>query len=141
MRRCIVLVLAVGFLFAADKPKKDGGKDGATPLEGTWVVVSVTVDGKEVDRGKGGKFIFEGKTVMFNDPKADHKGTITIDPKKMTIDIKPDDKDKPMKGLYQLKGDELKMCFARPGKDRPKDLTSEEGQDQALVVLKRAKSD
>jgi uncharacterized protein (TIGR03067 family) len=135
------MALVVGFLVGADDPTKDKGKKGATALEGTWVVVSVTEDGKETDKGKDTQVVFKGKTVTFKTQGGEEKGTFTIDPKKKTIDITPERgrKGKTMKGLYRLKGDELKVCHTRQGKDRPTDFTAEKGSGNVLVALKRVK--
>jgi uncharacterized protein (TIGR03067 family) len=141
MKRLILAALVVGLVVGADKPKKDDGQKGATALEGTWVVVSVTEDGREKEKGKGAQLVFQGKTVTVKTPEGDHKGTFKIDTKKKTIDLTPDDKGKKvMKGIYQLKGGDLELCFARPDKDRPKDFTAGKASGQGIVLLKLTKS-
>jgi uncharacterized protein (TIGR03067 family) len=138
-----VFALAAGLLLAADKPNKDDGNKKAKGLEGTWVVVSLTANGKPNDDAKDTKVVFEGKNITVKTKNGDRKSTFKIDPKKKTIDIvrKEKDGEKTSKGIYQLKGDELKICFARPDKDRPKDFTAAEDSGHTLVVLKRAKSE
>jgi uncharacterized protein (TIGR03067 family) len=145
MKRYVVLALVVGFLIGADDPKKDKGKKGATALEGTWVVVSVTKDGKEDDKAEGDKLVVKGKTMtaLTKEGKRRGAGTFTAAPKQHTIDFtytEGPDKDKTQKGIYSLKGDELKVCMADPGKDRPKDLTAGKGSGNVLIVFKRAKA-
>jgi uncharacterized protein (TIGR03067 family) len=140
MRRFILVALVVGLVVGADKPKKDG-KNGATPLEGTWTVVSATEDGREREEAKGTQIIFKGKTVTSKSMGKEHKGTIKVDPKNKTIDITPNEENtKTAKGIYQLKGDKLKLCLARSGKDRPKDFTADKRSGQGIMVLKLAKS-
>jgi hypothetical protein len=46
-------------------------------------------------------------------------------------------KTQTMKGIYSLEGDTLKICFGKDETERPKELTSKNGQ--TLLVLKRAK--
>ena len=42
-------------------------------------------------------------------------------------------------GIYSLEGDTLTWCFSLPGKPIPKTLTSKEGDDLTLCVLKRVR--
>lgn len=47
----------------------------------------------------------------------------------------------PVPGIYELDGDELRLCLAGPGapKDRPKEFKALDKQRQALLVLRRIK--
>jgi uncharacterized protein (TIGR03067 family) len=135
--RGLVLALAAGLLVAAEKTDK-GGKS----LEGTWLIVSVTQDGKADDKAKDHKVVFEGNKMTVDTEKGQHKGTFSLDPKKKTIDIMPSEgnnKGKTFKGIYELKGNDLKLCFTRPDNERPKEFKSEAGSGCVLAVLKRAK--
>jgi uncharacterized protein (TIGR03067 family) len=143
MKKFILVALAAGLLVGADDPKKGDGKKGAKGLEGTWTIVSFTQNGKDNDELKDTQVVFKGKNVTVKTKDGDQKGTFQIDPKKKTIDLTPTEggqKGKTMKGIYQLKGDDLKVCHSRVGKDRPKDFTAGEGSGNALIVLKRAKA-
>jgi uncharacterized protein (TIGR03067 family) len=106
------------------------------------VVISVTADGEEKNEGKDAQLVFKGKTVTHKTKDNEEYGTFTADPKKKTFDLTPSDGPKEgttLKGIYQLKGDELKMCFQPEGKDRPKDFTTEKGSGNVLLILKRVK--
>jgi uncharacterized protein (TIGR03067 family) len=46
---------------------------------------------------------------------------------------------KTSKGIYSLEGDTLKMCYAMPDKDRPKQFESKIGSGTTLVVWERKK--
>jgi len=70
MKRLFLAALAVGLLVAADEPKKDRAKKEATALEGTWVVVSATQDGNEMEVPKDWLLVFKGKTVTLNRDKS-----------------------------------------------------------------------
>ena len=143
MRRYVLLALVVGFLVGAAEPQKDKGKQGATALEGTWVVISITEGGKEDDGFKNAEMVFKGNTMTIKTKQGDRKATFKIDPKKETIDLVRafgPAKEESAKGIYQLKGDELKVCHSRPGGDRPQDFTAGKGSGNFLIVLKRAKT-
>jgi uncharacterized protein (TIGR03067 family) len=144
MRKYVGLALAAALLVAAEQPKKGDAKDGAQSLEGTWEIVSVTDDGKAQEEAKGTKVIFKGKQITVKTGEGDHKGAFRIDPKKKTFDFTPTEgpnKDQLHKGIYELKKGELKICVAKPDKERPKGFTSEEGSGHMLAVMKRAQDD
>jgi uncharacterized protein (TIGR03067 family) len=141
MKRSILVALVVGLVVGARAP--DRGKKGVKELEGTWVVVSFTDNGKENDKARGVQVLIRGKTVKADTKDGELKWTFTADPKKKTIDLTPavgPNQDETSKGTYSVKGDELKICLAQPGADRPKDLTSKKDSGQTLIVLKRAKA-
>src|SRR5262245_34137275 len=109
MRAHIALALAAGLLVAAGGPNRGGGKKAAG-LDGTWVVVSVIEDGKELDEdhGKGDQVVFEGKTVTIKTDrgKTTVTGTFRVDPIKRTIDLprgRGPHKTEIVKGIYALK--------------------------------------
>ena len=56
----------------------------------------------------------------------------------MTPDDGPN-KGKTLVGIYEVKGDELKVCHGDPGADRPKEIASKEGSGLSLITLKRVK--
>jgi uncharacterized protein (TIGR03067 family) len=48
-------------------------------------------------------------------------------------------KDAKMEGIYEVKGDEFKLCVKVFGNDRPTTFDSPEGSSVALVVFKKEK--
>jgi uncharacterized protein (TIGR03067 family) len=131
----LVLVVAVAGV-AADK----------SPIDGKWTVESVTRDGKKDDAFTGasrvhesGKYTMkgaEGKTLPTTE------GMFTVDADKKAFDMKPTGgryKDKTLLGIYKVDGDTLTIAFAEPGKDRPKEFTSKEGNGVVVAVMKKAK--
>jgi uncharacterized protein (TIGR03067 family) len=76
-------------------------------------------------------------------PKA-KGGTFTLNPTATpkTIDMVPADgpnQGKMFRGIYQLEGDELKACFAFPGKERPKTFLTEANSGLVLEFWRRTK--
>ncbi|MEO2090400.1 MAG: TIGR03067 domain-containing protein [Gemmataceae bacterium] len=132
-----VLLLAVAAGVAEDKK---------SPLDGKWAIESVSRDGKADPNYAGGSRTHEnGKYVMTmaeGKGPAVSEGTFTVDADKKTIDMNATRgryKDKTLLGIYKLDGDTLTIAFAEPGKDRPKEFTSKEGNGVVVAVMKKAK--
>ena len=156
MRILFVLTLAMGLALlarasAADvkAPEKDKNqiKDHAGKLLGTWVIVSGEEDGKPspAEKIKGSKMTVDKKSIKLTDK--DDKQLWVIDYKldaskkpaaiDMTVAEGPG-ASKSSKGIYELDGDTLKLCYALPGGDRPKDFKTKEGAKENCFILKRA---
>jgi uncharacterized protein (TIGR03067 family) len=140
-----VVVLADGVLTAGGA--KDARKE-LKKLQGTWMLVSGARDGKKFtdEEIKQSRLIIKGN--RFSIPKSDvgtgQEGTFTIDPGKTpkqmdaTTGSGPD-KGKTWLGIYELEGETYKVCFAPPGKDRPKEFSSKPGSGRLLQVWEREK--
>jgi len=48
-------------------------------------------------------------------------------------------KGKKQLGIYDLEGDKFKSCFGAPGAERPKDFSSQPGDQRTVSVWKRQK--
>jgi len=140
MTEFVLLYLAAGLLVAADAPKD------LKKVEGTWVLVSGEDDGKKLsgESLKNARLTFEGDkhTVKVGDTTftGTHKLDSTKKPK--TIDISDTDgpfKGKTVLGIYELDGNEFRLCYAPPGKDRPKDFSAKAGTGNRFHVWKREK--
>jgi uncharacterized protein (TIGR03067 family) len=139
MRRHALLLVAVGLLIAADKAKNDGDK-----VLGGWTVESFMQSGQTVDDAKGDKVTFKKGKVEIKGKNGDHSGAYKLRPgaSPKQIDFTPDDgegADKVHKGIYELKGDTLRVLLAGPDEDRPKNFKDKEGTGVIYVVLKRDK--
>jgi uncharacterized protein (TIGR03067 family) len=149
MRRPGFLVLGMVLLLAAEPADKtDAARKDEERLQGTWQLVSLVIDGKKASPEQ----IKEEHTLVISGHKyvsrfldqPPHKGTFTLDPttKPKSVDFKSTEgefKGKTLQGIYELRGDTLKSCYAPPGKDRPKDFASEPGSGNLLYTYKRAK--
>jgi uncharacterized protein (TIGR03067 family) len=141
----LLIGLWAGVAPGAD-PKDEAVKKEMKALAGTWDVTKIVKDGKELPAEPAGTLLLvitaDGKYSEKVEGKENENGTVTIDPTKTpkTIDLtilEGSDKGKKQFGLYELKGDELKIALAEPGKDRPADLA---GKGAAVVVtFKRTK--
>jgi uncharacterized protein (TIGR03067 family) len=144
MTRCALLVVTISLLAA-------GSKDDATSkdlkkLEGSWTLASGVDDGKKVSakRLEGARLTFEGENHTVEMGGKTYKGTHKLDATKKpkTIDITDTDgpfKGKTVLGIYQLKGDQFRICYAPPGKDRPEDFKAKAGSGHRSHVWKREK--
>lgn len=132
----LLLVLMLGLLAGADDKKE------LDQFKGTWDITGFEAPGGPPEMK--GTFTFDGKDLAIKAGEQDHKGTVALDSSKTPkeIDVTPGDgpdTGKIMKGIYSLNKDELKICLARTGRDRPKTLDGKPDAGSFMVTLKRAK--
>jgi uncharacterized protein (TIGR03067 family) len=70
------------------------------------------------------------------------RGIVTLEPSRKPKAINTWDQDGPFEdqtvpGIYEIDGDSLKLCFARPGEERPKEFTTKDGKAFLCCVYKR----
>lgn len=153
-RMLVVALLVAGVAVAQGKKADDKAvKEEMKKLEGTWTATATEMSGKafkpketgmEQVRIKGGQmtFLAGGKEVA--------KFEISVDPSKKPKQMNwvKDRRLQSLPCIYELKGDELKICFPLlPGKDtkvkveikRPEGMETK-GKPAGLIVLKRGKS-
>ena len=141
MRLRVTGLLAMGLIVAAGGTlRADDQKD----IQGTWKIVKSLRGGKEMpaeERDKVSLEFKDGKVIVHEGAK-DEPASFTLDvtTKPKSINIKPDKgADKEVFGIYELKGDSLKVCFGRDGTARPKEFASAEGSETMMIELKRDK--
>jgi uncharacterized protein (TIGR03067 family) len=139
---------ACAFLVAAYPVGADDKEEkfDAAKLVGTWTYVSGERNGEKVDKDrlKDQKVVFTKDTITLKGEETfvvkyelDAKKTPVA--LKMTITEGPVGKDTSTVGIIELKGDEMKFCYAMPGEEAPKKFEAKEGSKAHLFVLKRAK--
>jgi uncharacterized protein (TIGR03067 family) len=113
-------------------------------LQGTWSVVSENVGGqsRRTEGDSHGSWIIDGdKIVMQTDGR--REGKFTIDPSKsprqidITVASSDGKKEETIRGVYELRGDDLYVCLASGDAPRPLDLRAASGTDQVWLGLKR----
>src|SRR5947209_1345864 len=116
------LVVGLALILAAPAPKKN--EEPPAKLEGEWVVEKF--EGPKDDAPPGTVTMkFADNKISINDTSG--KGhteeagfTVDATQKPAHIDIKPDrGGDKLVMGIYEIKGDTLKICFGKDSGVRP----------------------
>src|SRR5262245_51622252 len=127
MRTHLLTAVAVGLLLGAGAPAGEGKKD-REKLEGTWIPVRIEEGGNVKEEDDGHRLIFKGEE--FTIKKGDQifiKGKFKREPAKkprhIDMEITEDRENKfvgqTAYGIYALEKDELKLCVAEPGTERP----------------------
>ena len=135
--RFLIFALLVPTFGIATSQGQDSIDKEKKALQGSWVVVSAEVLGMPLTSAKGQKFTFAGEkfTLDTKDKKRKGEGVFKLDPsrKPKQIDLDDSKKKTSMKGIYEIKGDEMRLCY---GEKRPGEFKSGGG---LLFLLKRAK--
>jgi uncharacterized protein (TIGR03067 family) len=143
MRISIVSATALFGLCAASMviAQDDAEKKDLKKFEGTWNLVSGERDGKKVseDEAKGTVITIKDGSFVFPDLSkiaTSQKGPIKLDPTKNPKWIESTSSKDGSKslGIYEFTGNGYRVCFAPPGKDRPKEFSSKPGSGHNLQI-------
>ena len=154
----VVLFFACAVLPAQDKkdkPEADKKKAAAVKkdqqlLQGTWDIAEFTTSGEALpaEEVKSRQVGFSGNQMVMSlaKEKGKREYEFTLDPtqkpKEMNLSPKSPVGKTPltMSAIYELDGDNLKLCMTRlGGVGRPKEFESTGSTNTILIVLKRAK--
>lgn len=153
MKRLAILLVALVLpaVVATGEDKKDHpANDDLKSLQGTWVTLKLVINGQTLVDLKEPPKKGQGTTITYNEHKwvinlgqnEFATGTSKLDPTKKPkqIDLSNEsgpDKGKTLLAIYELNGDEYKVCIAAPGKDRPTEFSSKKDSGQRLIISKR----
>jgi uncharacterized protein (TIGR03067 family) len=144
MKTKILTVLALGLLIGADA--KEDARADQKKLQGKWLLTSAVLDGTEVPGAQlKGEVVFKDNKYSYRTGDADSgSGTFTLDPSKKPKAMNSVPADGPLKGetveeIYEVDGDNLKICMALPGSKRPTEFKAEAGSNRWMFTYKRAK--
>src|SRR5262245_5653058 len=143
----LAILFGLSLLCGGQSP---GGEDAAKTelkkLEGVWQITSGEQDGKSIDSIKRDEVtVSRDNFTVHHDGKVEFTATIQLDPNKKpkAVDLRitsEKHKGKTVLGIYELNGDDLKLCITGAGaKSRPTDFSAKPGSDYLAVVLKREK--
>ena len=145
----LTCAFVLALTLAAPALPGDRAKDDVRKMLGTWTLIQSEDQGKMIppDTLKGTLVVISEKTMIANDK--DYKKifvmTYKLDTsqKPQAIDmtvVEGDEnlKGKSAKGIYELKGETLRLAYAFAGA-RPTEFTTKKGDKHLSFVLKRAK--
>jgi uncharacterized protein (TIGR03067 family) len=142
------LALIVGCSKPVETKKLDPNQADLDAFQGTWVLESGIGNGKPFKSEYIGKVtltvsgdrytIVGGKGIGTSGA-----GTIKIDATKSPKEVdstatEGQDAGQVYLGIYEIRGDKQRACFAAPGEPRPTEFASEPGSKMLLQVWKRS---
>jgi uncharacterized protein (TIGR03067 family) len=148
----VILAITSPAALAADeapdqKAARDASRKDLEKLQGTWTLVRMEAEGENVlpEHFEGWHSIYQGDALTLKaGDVVRRRGIVTLDASRTPRAINTWDVDGPfadqvVPGIYELAGDNLKLCFARPGQDRPSEFTTKNGTGFLVVVYERKK--
>lgn len=146
MRRMPMAVMIVPCLAMALQSIARGADDSKDSLQGVWVAQSMEADGKAApaDAVRRMRFTFKGDSLFIKgnfDDDREAECPYKIDPKQSPkhLDFSPPKEKKPILGIYDVKGDELKVCLrhASSSEGRPTRFATQADSKLVLIVFKK----
>jgi uncharacterized protein (TIGR03067 family) len=144
--RLKLLLPVVACLLVAASDTDEAAKKDLDKLRGTWETASLTYNGKDHAADAKFRFVFKGDQAVVT-------GNQAIEKEYAKLKFKLDPTTTPrcaditvaggvqlnavIEGIYELKGDELRLCLKVFGQDRPLEFASPAGSSIALLVMKR----
>jgi uncharacterized protein (TIGR03067 family) len=142
----LFIALAV---WASPSPASKDSK-AAKGLEGKWVLTGGRANGENLPRGALGHvrlIVIADEMILYTDSGRFSRFVYRLDTKATPnlvdlVGIDGKDKDKKLLGIYERKGDRLKVCRTLNGKtERPKEYTAEVGSKCVIEEWRREKDE
>jgi len=113
-------------------------------LDGAWRLIALEQGGKAVgpeNFGRNTQWVFSGTTGMFKSGLRVLECKLKIDPSKSPkwIDLTNDQGALLLQGIYELKGDRLKLFLEPPQNKRPTAFKTKEGTEERIQTYERVK--
>jgi uncharacterized protein (TIGR03067 family) len=145
MKRLLLVVSVMGLVAPPGLSGDDAAKKELEKLQGTWTMAALEVDGKPVpeEKLKSSALTIKGDKYIIKVKDDTHETIIKLEPTKKPKEIdmtftEGANKDKVLKGIYELDGDMFKICRALlPDKDRPTEFGTWPDTGVFLVTWKR----
>jgi uncharacterized protein (TIGR03067 family) len=120
---------------------KKKGKTDLDKLQGTWNIITLEMDGQSMSPG-GSQIVIKGSRFTTKAMGAEYGGSLKVDESKKpkTFDLKftsGPEKGNTSLGIYELEGDEWRICLTVTGKKRPTRFAAAPGSGVALETLTR----
>ena len=144
MKMLGTLLAGLAMVAAAPAEEKKAAFD-ASKLEGKWKFVSGEKYGEKVDaKALEGEVTITKDTITIKAPDMTHVIDFKLDAKATPVVISMTGKEGAAKGLetsgiIEVKGDDLKLCYAFPGEKRPTEFAAKKDTKNLYFVLKRMK--
>ena len=140
MRKCLRAIVLLAFAALTLTSAWAGNSDEAAKKElklfqGSWKAVAIrNADGNEAPQSdvQQTRLTVEGNAFTLTSRDVTIKGTFSVNPAKtpkaIDVVLKGDNgEETKLLGIYQVKGDIRKSCFAMPQQDRPSQFMTEKG--------------
>jgi uncharacterized protein (TIGR03067 family) len=144
MQQICLILIAAGIFCAmggGDAVKREKEK-----LQGAWTVTELREADKKApdEKAHSLRIEFKGEAIMITiKDNVVVKGTFAVDPDKspatMNINFEKDGKAITIPAIYELKGDDLKVCHTH-GESTARPSVIESSGNTVLITLKRKKS-
>lgn len=117
------------------------------PLQGQWLAVSATINGKELPPDVVNSLRLTLTELRFKTERGTETlfdSTYSVDSSKTPNEInmignEGDLTGKEAFGIYELSGDDLRLCYTMPGSPRPARFASAPGSGAYLITWKKAR--
>ena len=136
---CLALFISC---LAVGAAKDDEAKKALDALQGTWKVVSMVENGLPVTGDKVGKLTMtfkDNEVTLSENEKPGPTAKVKLDPLQKPAEIDFDAKGRTEFGIYELEGDNLKLCMGGFNGVRPRTFESPKESQVGFMVLKRDK--
>lgn len=123
---------------AAEKPKRQ--VTDLDLMQGSWLITSLIARGREQEESGVARLVIKGDVAGFikRPGKTPDEFKLKLDSSAEPPAIDFIESGKPMHGIYELDGDNLKICYFDRGTTRPKSFdVTKEGRQAVLMILKR----